>query len=72
MLDAWRDGDVPAAGPASPAQESPGRIAAELSEPEVARELVAALPERAVLWCGNSLSVRDLDLLLPAAGPTPA
>jgi 2-succinyl-5-enolpyruvyl-6-hydroxy-3-cyclohexene-1-carboxylate synthase len=36
-----------------------------LSEPGVARELVAALPEDAVLWCGNSLSVRDIDLLLP-------
>ena len=54
VLDAWRDGDVPAAADQS------------LSEPEAARELVAALPESAVLWCGNSLSVRDLDLLLPA------
>ena len=36
-----------------------------LSEPEIARELVAALPENAVLWCGNSLSVRDIDLLMP-------
>jgi 2-succinyl-5-enolpyruvyl-6-hydroxy-3-cyclohexene-1-carboxylate synthase len=58
VLDAWRDGDVPA-----PADQS-------LSEPEVARELVAALPERAMLWCGNSLSVRDLDLLLPARTDT--
>jgi 2-succinyl-5-enolpyruvyl-6-hydroxy-3-cyclohexene-1-carboxylate synthase len=54
VLDAWRDGVVPAAADQS------------LSEPEVARELVAALPERALLWCGNSLSVRDVDLLLPA------
>jgi 2-succinyl-5-enolpyruvyl-6-hydroxy-3-cyclohexene-1-carboxylate synthase len=36
-----------------------------LSEPEVARELVTALPENAVLWCGNSLSARDVDLLMP-------
>ena len=53
VLDAWPDADVTTAA---------GRA---LSEPEVARELVAALPERAVLWCGNSLSVRDIDLLLP-------
>jgi 2-succinyl-5-enolpyruvyl-6-hydroxy-3-cyclohexene-1-carboxylate synthase len=67
VLDAWRDGNVPAAGPApSPAAAAPQ----ELSEPEVARELVAALPERSVLWCGNSLSVRDLDLLLPARTDT--
>jgi 2-succinyl-5-enolpyruvyl-6-hydroxy-3-cyclohexene-1-carboxylate synthase len=55
VLDAWRDGS----GVAAEAGQS-------LSEPEVARELVAALPERALLWCGNSLSVRDVDLLLPA------
>ena len=53
VLDAWRDGDDSA---------SAGQ---GLSEPEVARELVAALPRNAMLWCGNSLSVRDLDLLLP-------
>ena len=50
VLDAWRDGAVPAGVPA---------------EPLVARELVAALPEHALLWCGNSLSVRDIDFLLP-------
>jgi 2-succinyl-5-enolpyruvyl-6-hydroxy-3-cyclohexene-1-carboxylate synthase len=53
VLDAWRDGDVPAAADQA------------LSEPEIARELVAALPESAMLWCGNSLSVRDIDLLMP-------
>ena len=58
VLDAWRDGDLPAAADRA------------LSEPEVARELVAALPERALVWCGNSLSVRDLDLLLPARTDT--
>jgi 2-succinyl-5-enolpyruvyl-6-hydroxy-3-cyclohexene-1-carboxylate synthase len=36
-------------------------------EPEVARELVAALPGGALLWCGNSLSVRDIDLALSPA-----
>ena len=53
VLDGWRGSDVAALG---------GQT---LPEPEVARELVAALPEGALLWCGNSLSVRDLDLLLP-------
>jgi 2-succinyl-5-enolpyruvyl-6-hydroxy-3-cyclohexene-1-carboxylate synthase len=52
VLDAWPDGDT------SPA------ASAVLSEPLVARELLAALPEHALLWCGNSLSVRDIDLLL--------
>ena len=36
-----------------------------LTEPAAARELVAALPENALLWCGNSLSVRDIDLVMP-------
>jgi 2-succinyl-5-enolpyruvyl-6-hydroxy-3-cyclohexene-1-carboxylate synthase len=36
-----------------------------LTEPLVARELLAALPEQALLWAGNSLSVRDIDLLMP-------
>ncbi len=37
----------------------------ELTEPLLARELLAALPARALLWAGNSLSVRDIDLLMP-------
>jgi 2-succinyl-5-enolpyruvyl-6-hydroxy-3-cyclohexene-1-carboxylate synthase len=36
-----------------------------LTEPGVARELLAALPRQALLWCGNSLSVRDIDLVMP-------
>jgi 2-succinyl-5-enolpyruvyl-6-hydroxy-3-cyclohexene-1-carboxylate synthase len=47
---------------ALPEQTLPVRT---LSEPEVAQELVAALPEGAMLWCGNSLSVRDIDLVMP-------
>jgi 2-succinyl-5-enolpyruvyl-6-hydroxy-3-cyclohexene-1-carboxylate synthase len=54
VLDAWRPAD-PAAG---------------LAEPEAARELAAALPENALLWCGNSLSVRDVDLLMPPRADT--
>jgi len=67
-LDAWRRADRAATGAASAALG--GERAAALgddavSEPGIARELVAALPEDAVLWCGNSLSVRDIDLLMP-------
>jgi 2-succinyl-5-enolpyruvyl-6-hydroxy-3-cyclohexene-1-carboxylate synthase len=58
VLDAWPDGDVATA-------DGPG-----LSEPEVARELAAALPAGGLLWCGNSLSVRDIDLFLPARTDT--
>jgi 2-succinyl-5-enolpyruvyl-6-hydroxy-3-cyclohexene-1-carboxylate synthase len=82
VLDAWPAGQAgdqtgPAvreqAGPDSaallrPAAARPGAGPARgaLSEPDVARELVAALPENALLWCGNSLSVRDIDLVLPS------
>jgi 2-succinyl-5-enolpyruvyl-6-hydroxy-3-cyclohexene-1-carboxylate synthase len=58
VLDAW-----PGAGEAG--RESGAGATGALSEPGVARELVTALPEGALLWCGNSLSVRDADLLLP-------
>jgi 2-succinyl-5-enolpyruvyl-6-hydroxy-3-cyclohexene-1-carboxylate synthase len=59
VLDAW-----PAAVDGGTGQAS-GTALGALSEPGVARELVTALPENALLWCGNSLSVRDIDLLLP-------
>ena len=55
-----------AAAASTPRTPRPG-----CSEPEVARELVAALPENALLWCGNSLSVRDIDLAAAAAGGHP-
>jgi 2-succinyl-5-enolpyruvyl-6-hydroxy-3-cyclohexene-1-carboxylate synthase len=56
VLDAWHTG------------RAPGESA--LAEPEVARELLAALPRNALLWCGNSLSVRDIDLLMPPRADT--
>jgi 2-succinyl-5-enolpyruvyl-6-hydroxy-3-cyclohexene-1-carboxylate synthase len=63
-LDAWRNADAAATRAAGAVLDAAGAWAG-LAEPEVARELVAALPRGAVLWCGNSLSVRDIDLLLP-------
>jgi 2-succinyl-5-enolpyruvyl-6-hydroxy-3-cyclohexene-1-carboxylate synthase len=63
-LSAWRDADA-AATEAAGAVLADWRGGGPLSEPEVARELAAALPEGALLWCGNSLSVRDVDLLMP-------
>ncbi len=78
-LHAWRRADAAAtkaAGgvvdewDAEPAHSSSALTQSALSEPGVARELVAALPDNALLWCGNSLSVRDIDLVLPPrAGP---
>ena len=63
-LEAWRHADAAATGAACAVLDA-ADARAGLPEPEIARELVAALPSGAVLWCGNSLSVRDLDLLMP-------
>jgi 2-succinyl-5-enolpyruvyl-6-hydroxy-3-cyclohexene-1-carboxylate synthase len=70
-LAAWQEADAAASRAAAGildarAAGGPGAPTTGLSEPDVARELAAALPENALLWCGNSLSVRDLDLFLPA------
>jgi 2-succinyl-5-enolpyruvyl-6-hydroxy-3-cyclohexene-1-carboxylate synthase len=62
-LGIWRRADAAATRAAGAALDASGNGA--LAEPEVARELLAALPDNAVLWCGNSLSVRDIDLLMP-------
>ena len=70
-LAGWRRGDAAAtraaeavldSWAAAPDGEPP------LTEPLLARELVATLPENALLWCGNSLSVRDIDLVMPPRG----
>ena len=40
----------------------------DLTEPRLARDLASAVPEGALLWCGSSQPVRDIDLgLLPRA-----
>jgi 2-succinyl-5-enolpyruvyl-6-hydroxy-3-cyclohexene-1-carboxylate synthase len=62
-LDEWRRADAAATAAAGAVLDA-ADASAGLSEPDVARDLVAALPRGAVLWCGNSLSVRDLDVLL--------
>jgi 2-succinyl-5-enolpyruvyl-6-hydroxy-3-cyclohexene-1-carboxylate synthase len=63
VLGAWHAGPAPGVD----ATKAPAAsLRGALSEPEAARELLAALPENAVLWCGNSLSVRDIDLLMPS------
>ncbi len=59
-LDDWRRADAAAVRAADAVLEQ--RDA--LTEPLLARELLAALPENALLWAGNSLSVRDIDLVM--------
>jgi 2-succinyl-5-enolpyruvyl-6-hydroxy-3-cyclohexene-1-carboxylate synthase len=65
VLVAWHDRPAAGGDDTAPAQRTGTAREGALSEPEVARELITALPENALLWCGNSLSVRDIDLLLP-------
>jgi 2-succinyl-5-enolpyruvyl-6-hydroxy-3-cyclohexene-1-carboxylate synthase len=70
-LDGWRRADAAALRAADAVLEAcqadPGHPQGEppLTEPLLARELLAALPEQALLWAGNSLSVRDIDLVMP-------
>jgi 2-succinyl-5-enolpyruvyl-6-hydroxy-3-cyclohexene-1-carboxylate synthase len=69
-LHRWLRADTAAAAAAAQVLQRWGREegvdqGGVLTEPETARELLAALPEGALLWAGNSLSVRDIDLLMP-------
>ena len=59
-LDGWRRADAAAVLAAGAALE----LRDSLTEPLLARELLTALPENALLWAGNSLSVRDIDLVM--------
>src|SRR5262249_48911425 len=64
-LASWRQAH---AAPRQAAHAGPGAAEA-LTEPRLARDLAAALPEGALLWAASSLPVRDLDLhMAPRAG----
>ena len=63
-LGGWRRADAAAVLAADAVLEQRD----SLTEPRLARELLAALPENALLWAGNSLSVRDIDLVMAPRG----
>jgi 2-succinyl-5-enolpyruvyl-6-hydroxy-3-cyclohexene-1-carboxylate synthase len=57
-LDGWRLADEAARRAADAVLDDDDR----LTEPRLARDLIAGLPEGALLWTGSSLPIRDVDL----------
>jgi 2-succinyl-5-enolpyruvyl-6-hydroxy-3-cyclohexene-1-carboxylate synthase len=66
-LASWLAADAAAAAAAAAVLDAGDA----LSEPRLARDLVAALPDGALLWAASSLPIRDLDhQMAPRAGVT--